>query len=1100
LILVFRRFRSNLAQLLGLAITALLAISILAGAPMYLKTIESLGLRSVLDTLSPANRNLLIYVDNFPLTQSSITAASERVEITLRALGGLPVSVSQESHTRAHYWAFEPDAIIPGPSSDSAILNRFVGFPDYVEFVDGRSPDATVTSESGFLVAEAAIPFVRAEVLGVNVGDDIWLASSPVDLPYLKLEVVGIFTPDDLQEEFWFDLGFEAVEPPSPSFVARQPLPLFIAGDGLFDLVTGGPASIGTSRWLVQLDIDEITNQGPAAVERQIEAAVGRLRLEFPDAKLVSALENRFKALREEIVFARIPVLMMGGVVLAVSVFLSITSAGSLVSRTRVDTGRLRARGFSRTRIALIRFYESAPFVLVPVFIAPFIAFGVISSFDLLPEYELATLGRGVPVRLSWQAFVVSFAGGIILLTYMQLIAFSANSREIDSERLTLERAEGRPFFQRHYLDLIFLIFGSVVLWDLTTEESVVAERTGQISDVGQLLVFAPAIFLGVVIVFSLRIMPEIARLASWIISKRGPAWLHIFIAMFARLPNTYAWPIAIIGMATGSIVLSATASASLERSASDQAGYEAGADLRALPVDFNNGPRTEVLDQVRNIQGVTGASIGLRAIGALRDGGSGAPFEFLAIEPEEFSKIAIFRDDYADGSIDEVLSAMNTSGGPGSGSTFTSTQLIDNPDQVGIRFKVSSAEEFVRVSLRLMDAVGRSWSVDLGPMTATNWEFRTADVPESAARPVEIAGVVFFEQANDELGNPMTVLIDELVAIKTRASEEVTEPSIVTVIDFGDIDDWHPLASSKGIDTVITSVEHARSDQSDSVIRIELGVGTNRGVRGIVRSATELVPVLFSAEALEENGLSVGNRTVIHVFEQSVPVRIVGEVDYFPTMNLTQSGYVISDSASLWTYLSMSSFNSAGFLEEMFIGLDDPDDQEVISNIADVIGGIHTLVVRNELQKGSLVTPLAIAGWRGAAIVSSVLVAVLGVLGFLVFAPDRPSVGHHKLAVLGALGIRKWVLLAIAIGESVTVLVIGFGIGLAAGIFMARLAVDTTTQTVSNGAIVPPVQFSTEWAFVGVLAGALVFAAVAVAARDYIVLKRINFTEAIKG
>lgn len=503
------------------------------------------------------------------------------------------------------------------------------------------------------------------------------------------------------------------------------------------------------------------------------------------------------------------------------------------------------------------------------------------------------------------------------------------------------------------------------------------------------------------------------------------------------------------------------------------------------------------MLDQVRSIEGVTGASIGLRAIGGLRDGGQGAPFEFLAIEPEEFLTVAIFRDDYADEPIDQVLSAMNTSAGPGS--TFTSTQLIDNPDQVGIRFKASSSEELVRVSLRLMDAAGRSWSVNLGPVTATDWELRTGDVPESAARPVEIVGVVFFEQANDELGNPMTVLIDELVAIKTKVSEEATNPTTVTVVDFGDIDDWHPLASIKGMDTVISSVEYDRSGQSDSAIRIEFGVGTNRGVRGIVRSATELVPVLFSTEALEENGLSVGNRTVIHVFGQSVPARIVGEVDYFPTMDLTQFGYVISDSASLWTYLSMSSFNSAGFLEEMFIGLDDPDDQEVVSNISDVIGGIHALVVRYELENGSLVTPLAIAGWRGAAIVSSVLAAVLGVLGFLVFAPARPSGDHYKLAVLGALGIRKWVLLAIAIGESVTVLVIGVGVGLAAGIFMARLAVDTTTQTVSSGAIVPPVQFSTEWAFVGVLAGGLVLAAAAVAARDYIALKRINFAAATK-
>jgi len=1090
-----------MAQSLALAISVLLTTTIIAGAPMYLDTIESLGLRSVLDTLSPANRNLLISVNDFPLTQSSISAGSERVETALGALGELPLSVAQESHTRAHYWGFEPDAIIPGPSSDSAILNRFEGFPDHVEFVDGRAPDPAVGSESGILVAETAIPFARAEVLGVNVGDDIWLASSPVDPPYLKLEVVGRFTPDDLQEEFWFDLGFEAVEPPSPSLVARQPLPLFVSGNGLLDLVTGGPASIGSSRWLVQLDIDEINDQGPEAVEQQIDAAARRLRSEFPEAKLISALENRFKALREEIVFARIPVLMMGGVVLAVAVFLSITSASSLVARTRVDTGRLRARGFSRRRIALGRFYESAPFVLVPVLIVPFIAFAVISSFDLLPEYELATLVGGVPVRLSWQAFAVSLAGGLMLLAYMQLIAFSANAREIDSERLTLERVESRPFFQRHYLDLIFLIFGSVVLWDLTTKESVVAERTGQIGDVGQLLVFAPAIFLGVVIVFSLRIMPEVARLASAVISKRGPVWLHILVAMFARLPNTYAWPIAIVGMATGSIVLSATVSASLERSAVDQAGYEAGADLRALPVDFNSGPRTEVLDQVRNIEGVTGASIGLRTIGVLRDGGRGAPFEFIAIEPEEFSKIGIFRDDYADNPIERLLTEMIAPSG--SSSTFFSAPLIDDPDQVGMRMKASSSEEFIRASLRLIDAAGRSWSVDLGPVNTTDWELRIGDVPESAVRPVEIVGIVFFEQANDELGTPITVLIDELVDVKTRIFDDATDPTTTTVVDFDSLEDWYPLASVKGIDTVISSVEHDRTGIGGRAIQIELGVGTNRGVRGVVRSATGLVPVLFSAEALEENGLSAGDRTVIHVFEQSVPARIVGEVDFFPTMDPTPSGFVIADSASLWTYLSMSSFNSAGFLKEMFIGLDDSGDQgdqEVISKISDAIGGIHALVDREELESSSLVTPLAIAGWRGAAVVTSVLAVVLGVIGFLTFAPARPSGNHHKLAVLGVLGIRRWVLLAIAVVESTTVLVIGIGVGLVAGIFMARLAVGTTTQTTSIGAVVPPVQFSTEWSFVGVLICGLVLAVLAVAARDYVALRRLNLAVATKG
>jgi hypothetical protein len=171
-----------------------------------------------------------------------------------------------------------------------------------------------------------------------------------------------------------------------------------------------------------------------------------------------------------------------------------------------------------------------------------------------------------------------------------------------------------------------------------------------------------------------------------------------------------------------------------------------------------------------------------------------------------------------------------------------------------------------------------------------------------------------------------------------------------------------------------------------------------------------------------------------------------------------------------------------------------------VISKISDAIGGIHALVDREELESSSLVTPLAIAGWRGAAVVTSVLAVVLGVIGFLTFAPARPSGNHHKLAVLGVLGIRRWVLLAIAVVESTTVLVIGIGVGLVAGIFMARLAVGTTTQTTSIGAVVPPVQFSTEWSFVGVLICGLVLAVLAVAARDYVALRRLNLAVATKG
>jgi hypothetical protein len=46
----------------------------------------------------------------------------------------------------------------------------------------------------------------------------------------------------------------------------------------------------------------------------------------------------------------------------------------------------------------------------------------------------------------------------------------------------------------------------------------------------------------------------------------------------------------------------------------------------------------------------------------------------------------------------------------------------------------------------------------------------------------------------------------------------------------------------------------------------------------------------------------------------------------------------------------------------------------------------------------------------------------------------------------------------------------------------------------------VPPVQFSTEWSFVGVLICGLVLAVLAVAARDYVALRRLNLAVSTKG
>ena len=1098
MLLFRRRLRADFPQMFALAVGVLMMTAILAGTPMYLDVIESLGLRSTLATLSPAHRNIQIVIEGLPLTERSVSAATERVEVALAELGDLVLSIGQESRTRGHFWAEDPESLFGGPTADVAVLQRFEGFLDQVEIVDGRSPRAAVRRDESLVVVEAVVPAVRAGLLGLNIGDEIWLTPSPDDPPYLLAQIVGFFEPHDLQDEFWLGLGATVMEPGRRTPAARQRLPLFIAGDGLFDAVTGGPASIGTNRWLVQLDLERLERQSPAITAKQVSAVGHQLRRGLPESRAVSALENRLDTLGEKISFARIPTLMMGGVLLLAAGYYSIMAAGVLIARRRVDTGRLWVRGSGRQQATLIFLTEAAFLVLIPAIMAPFLAAGVITVIGWIPEYESVTLGSGMPVHLTWRAFLWSFSGALLVLVYMLWTVWNDRGREIGSEQLSSMRVEGKPFFQRQYLDLLFFLFGGVVIWDLSTESSVVREGADQSVAVNPLLAFAPAIFLAVTVLFSLRVLPPVARLVSSGFARRGPVWAHPNSALFARVPTTYAWPVAILGIAAGTAMLSATVAATLQQSAADQSGYTVGADLRIFPVDLNRGPRTKLLTEVRSIDGVHDVSAGLRTTGDIRAGGQGTPFAFLAIEPAEFAEIGVFRSDYAPLPLADLLVKLENPELP-------PLLVPGSAKRVGIRLRSNIIERNIRVSLRLIDANGLSFAVDLGAVTSLDWQVRMGWVPPVAARPVEVAGLTFFELTPDELGTPARIEIDDLMYEPEVEGEAAGTAIISPVIleSFDDPDVWHALASSEGADSSAIGFEYTRSidsvDLIDRGLQIELGIGTDLGVRGIVRSGTNRVPALFSVSALESNDLAVGDETVLHVFGRSVPVQIVDAIEYFPTLDPVDGGFVVVDVAQLWRHLALSSANSAGVAGELFIGLDDPGETSVIDRISSEIGRLHSVVNRDELRELSVVTPLAVAGWRGASLVTAALAIVLAILGFLTFVPVRPASDRSNLAVLRALGAGRRGLLVMGAIEQLVVLLAGVAAGVGTGLVMARLAVETASQTDAGVNALPPIVFSTDWNYLAGLVISLAAVGAAVMVVDMISVRRINIANSVR-
>jgi predicted lysophospholipase L1 biosynthesis ABC-type transport system permease subunit len=142
----------------------------------------------------------------------------------------------------------------------------------------------------------------------------------------------------------------------------------------------------------------------------------------------------------------------------------------------------------------------------------------------------------------------------------------------------------------------------------------------------------------------------------------------------------------------------------------------------------------------------------------------------------------------------------------------------------------------------------------------------------------------------------------------------------------------------------------------------------------------------------------------------------------------------------------------------------------------------------------------LAVAGWRGASIVTAILAVCLAVLGFLTFAPMRPAGDHFNLAILRALGVRKRGLVMISILEQLMILVIGIGAGVGTGLIMARISVNTASQTASTVILLPPIVFSTTWNYVGGLVAALLLVSVLLVIVDSIAVRSINVAGTLRN
>ena len=224
----------------------------------------------------------------------------------------------------------------------------------------------------------------------------------------------------------------------------------------------------------------------------------------------------------------------------------------------------------------------------------------------------------------------------------------------------------------------------------------------------------------------------------------------------------------------------------------------------------------------------------------------------------------------------------------------------------------------------------------------------------------------------------------------------------------------------------------------------------SGRSSRRSRRSRRSLVGPAF----LERTGASVGDELQASVFGVPITVRIMGEIDGFPTVDGSKP-FALVDGLAL-DLVRLNAGVAPAATSEWWLSTADGSGAAVATAVAAEPITATDVVDRAAVQEDLTGDPLGL-GVIGILGLGSIAALVFAAIGFLVSVTVGTAERLGELALLKALGLSPRALLTWLSAEGVALLVVGLAAGVALGLLLAWLALPFATLTATGEAPVPP-------------------------------------------
>jgi len=961
----------------------------------------------------------------------------------------------------------------------------------------------------------AALPAAAASQLHLTVGS-VLTATPSSGGAAISLQVTGLFRANNPASPYWaldlLPVSGMSVQRYSASYAGLSTSTSTTTyGPGVVNPAAfGGALTVRQASWMVLPQAPVLARGNIEALSTGTSAAVTQLNELLPEGLTVtSGLPQILAGIASTIVLTRSLFTIAALLLLLVAGAALVLAARLLAGLREEESALLRARGASTWQVTQPVLAEAvlvaAAAGLAGVLAGSRLTGGLARLADLgLDGYT----GRGV-APLAWLSALATL---VLCAAVMAWPALHAPAP--DAARLRRGRQARLAGIAWAGGDLALVALAAVAVWELRAYSAVAHPATGSLG-IDPVVALAPVLALAGVTIIPLRGLPLLARLADKATDRGRRLAVAMVSWQIARRPIRQAGPALLVVVAVATTTLALGGYASWRQSATDQAAFAVGSDVRVdTAAQLPLGP-TGAITRAPGVTAATSASLA-----SIANGG-----QLIALDASTAGKTILLRPDLSPLPVSALWQRITPRPTPG-------LVLPGRPERLEVLASLGAGPGTGAAEVRrdLGSATVMAWVSDSGgaiyqiPAAGllpadgrTHALVVTLSGSRQASYPLRLLGLTLtytlppYDPANPQSAPAATLSIESL-AVAGTASGPFGEPfshgaALAAWQDAGSsryvptgppnlggtplpssgappaTQSWKPAAA--GGQRLTFNAGHDPSAQVQREVAFDPAIAT--GMVTIIARPSQVVPAIATAGYLAANRLGVGSIVSVTLSSTTVLLRIVASVADFPTV-FGPNRALIAD---------LPEVNDLLAADQVMLAAPQVTPLPVTrwwlrtadGGVPRLPAGLGLSVTGRVSERTALLDNPLLTAPRQALLAIGAAAVLLGAGGFSVSAAGSLRSRRTQSAVFAALGVGKRAQAGQLCLEQGALSLPAAAAGLLAGIGLAQLLVPAITLTADAVAPVP-------WALVIVPLGpavalALVTAAVPVAAAALSVLRR---------